>query len=502
MTRNILAMAAPVAVVLLAAIVVGCSGGGGRPGGATTFEVAQVFPANKVDQVGLRSDVRIVFSRPVDADTVSPESVRVVAEDGGAIFGSRTVSKLTPTTVSFRPNLDFEPSTLHTVIVTTDVKDADGHALSRGHTSEFMTIAPPPPMPGPELVDDLGNGLAGGRWFHRATLLPNNRILIAGGYGANSTMQTLVEVFDPEIEDSSVQPVALQQARAAHVQIRLFDGRVLLAGGETNDNPFTPIAAAEVWSHVTHTSAAVAPMQFARSFAEAVLLPDGRVLVVGGQSLDGGNFIFRDDAEVYDPNSNTWTLVAGVMDRGRSGHGVWNVPGGDVLVMGGTSAAPSAQLLDTTTGMFEPAGSFPASAHIFGSFTTLSGGRPLYMGGSGTKAFTVFDSQFGFLAGLNSMLAERAFATLHNIPGGRAVLVGGTDFSAFPALLHDTIDLFVQEDLTGRVFRVPDLRLPRPTSHHASVMDNRADLWLFGGLPTDGNAAGLRQVTAIRFSQE
>ena len=37
---------------------------------------------------------------------------------------------------------------------------------------------------------------SGGRWFHRATLMSDNRILVAGGYGAASTLQTLVEVFD------------------------------------------------------------------------------------------------------------------------------------------------------------------------------------------------------------------------------------------------------------------------------------------------------------------
>ena len=80
--------------------------------------------------------------------------------------------------------------------------------------------------------------------------------------------------------------------------------------------------------------------------------------------------------------------------------------------------------------------------------------------------------------------------------------MGGTDFSQSPSLIQTTLDVFSPEESTGRVFRVPLVRLPEPTSHHAAVLDTRGDVWLIGGLPTDLALGGLRQVTVIRMSQE
>ena len=71
-----------------------------------------------------------------------------------------------------------------------------------------------------------------------------------------------------------------------------------------------------------------------------------------------------------------------------------------------------------------------------------------------------------------------------------------------PALLHTTLDLFAPEDLTGRMYRVPSLILPKPTSHHTATLDSRGDLWIVGGLPLDSSLGALRQVTVIRLSQE
>jgi len=489
-------------VALVATIAVACGGGGSPAPTATVFEVTQVAPADQDADVGLNEDIRIVFSRPVDADSVTATSVQVVTVDGKVVHGTRKVSLLTPTTVSFEPNIDFDAATVHRIIVSMDVRDDSGQSLVRSHESRFTTQDPPPPMPSPALIDDLGNLLSGGRWFHGATLLQSGSILVAGGYVGTSTTQGLVEVIDPATGQSTIQPGGLAQPRARHSQILLDDGRVLLVGGETDDVVFQPLLTAEVWDPQTGTSSAVSPMQFARSAATATKLPDGRVLVIGGMSLDGAAFIFRDDAEIYDPVANRWTLLDGNMGRGRAGHGAWNLSNGDLLVMGGTSAEPSADRLDGITGLFDPTTTLPARAHIFGSFATLADGRPIYLGGFGTQAITIFDETFGFLAPLNSMLSERAFSTAHTLADGRVLLIGGTDFGAIPALLHTTIDLFAPEDLTGRIWRVPNFRLPVPTSHHASVLANNGDLWIMGGLPTLATASGLRRVTVIRLSQE
>jgi hypothetical protein len=488
--------------VFLAIFPMACGGGGGTPESTRLFEITQISPTAGADHVPLRSGIVLVFSEPVDEESLSHDSVKVISESGREILGDREVGRLTPTLVTFTPREDFVAEAVHTIRVTTGVLDTAGRPLPADIESTFTAEPAPPDMPTQAIVDDLRSVLRGGRWFHRTTLLPDNRFLVAGGYRATGTVQSLVEVLDPFTGLASIQTASLIQARAAHVQVLLDDGTVLIAGGESTDAPFTPLVSAERWDYRIGSSTAAAPMNFARSFAEAIKLTDGRVLVSGGQSLDAGQFVFRSDAEIYDPDTNSWTLLGGFATRGLSGHGAWELSDGRVLLLGGSSTSANADLLDIASGLFTPTPSFPPTAHLFGATARLADGRPIYVGGVGTKSTTLFDEQFGFLATPNSMLTERAFSTASALPDGRVLIVGGTDFSNTPALLHTTMDMFAPEDLTGRIFRVPRVTLPKPTSHHTANLDSRGDLWIVGGLPIESSLGALRQVTVIRLSQE
>ncbi|MHC4450424.1 MAG: Ig-like domain-containing protein [Planctomycetota bacterium] len=497
MPRHILCLA-----VLIVALAVACGGGStARTPTPASFEITDVIPASGTDNVPMFTGITVVFSGPVDEATLDRDTFSVIADNGKEIFGVREVGRLTPNLVTFTPWEGFVSGAEHTIRISTGVRTTTGLALQAPVESVFTAEEELPDLPQQFLIADLRDTLRGGRWFHRATLLPDNRIAVIGGYGSTGAVQTRVEVLDPSTEQSTIQAAALLNARAAHVQVLLDNGLLLIAGGEASDFPFNPHQSAELWDFQTATSTAAAPMNFRRSFAEALKLADGRVLVTGGQSLDGtGQFIFRDDAEIYDPVSDSWTLIPGPASRGRSGHGNWLLSDGRILLLGGTSSAPSADILDLTTGVFTPPASFAPVPHIFGAYATLLNGRAMYAGGSGSKSITLYDEQFGFLTALNEMVNERAFGTATTMPNGRVVLAGGTDFSRSPALLQTTIDLFVPEQGSGRVYRVPNFRLPTPTTHHAAVLDAIGDLWLIGGLPTDAALPGRRQVTRIRFS--
>ena len=69
-----------------------------------------------------------------------------------------------------------------------------------------------------------------------------------------------------------------------------------------------------------------------RAYATATLLPDGRVLVVGG--LKGGPYSNSDTAELYDFATNSWR-PAGTLTSPRAHHTATLLPDGDVLVVGG-----------------------------------------------------------------------------------------------------------------------------------------------------------------------
>src|SRR4029450_2617875 len=65
----------------------------------------------------------------------------------------------------------------------------------------------------------------------------------------------------------------------------------------------------------------------------ATLLPDGKVLIVGGNDGNGGEFVLR-SAELYDPKNERWS-VTGSLNTPRQGHTATLLKTGKVLVVGG-----------------------------------------------------------------------------------------------------------------------------------------------------------------------
>ena len=85
-----------------------------------------------------------------------------------------------------------------------------------------------------------------------------------------------------------------------------------------------------------------APMAFGRSQHNLVILPDGKVLVVGGAaevSLVSTHPVLP--AEIWDPDTETWTQVA-PMARPRMYHSIAILlPDGRVLAAGGGRLGPN-----------------------------------------------------------------------------------------------------------------------------------------------------------------
>jgi hypothetical protein len=92
--------------------------------------------------------------------------------------------------------------------------------------------------------------------------------------------------------------------RTYHNLTVLPDGNVLVTGGEGTTNAFdqsTAALAAEMWSPTTETFSTMASMVTPRVYhSTALLLPDGRVLV-GGSGEYGTGSIDQRNAEIYSP---------------------------------------------------------------------------------------------------------------------------------------------------------------------------------------------------------
>ena len=141
-----------------------------------------------------------------------------------------------------------------------------------------------------------------------ATLLPNGKVLIAGGItlGAGVTSKPLVtaELFDPATGTFIAATGNMITGLALQTSTLLPDGTVLLAGGWLNGGPANEdLAGAELYDPLAGTFRATGGMATGRCSHTATLLNDGSVLIAGGYENYSSECIpgLLDSAELYHP---------------------------------------------------------------------------------------------------------------------------------------------------------------------------------------------------------
>jgi Galactose oxidase, central domain/Kelch motif len=184
----------------------------------------------------------------------------------------------------------------------------------------------------------------------------------------------------------------LNVARDSHTATLLPNGKVLVVGGRANDI----LDSAELYDPAAGTWSVVGHMSVPRVGHAAALLSDGRVLVVGGDTSNAPpNFGRTATAELYDYRTGTWSTT-GNMTAIRSGHTATLLQNGKVLVAGGfySDTIRTAELYDPATGTWSNTGSLNV-ARYWHTATLLLDGRVLVAGGSddGDLASTLSDAE-------------------------------------------------------------------------------------------------------------
>lgn len=214
-------------------------------------------------------------------------------------------------------------------------------------------------------------------------------------------------------------------ARSDHTATLLPNGKLLVAGGANNSGrpnaTGKPLATAKLYDPATGRWAATGSMATPREFCPATLLANGKVLVAGG--YDG--LLGTATAELYDPASGTWSGT-GSMGTVRQNHTATLLPDGKVLVAGGNPGGATAELYDPTTGTWSPTGNM-ARVHAAGAAALLPDGRVLVVAGTGAAVAELYDPATGTWSDAGTMTTPRFFLTATLLANGKVLAVGGSD---------------------------------------------------------------------------
>ena len=166
----------------------------------------------------------------------------------------------------------------------------------------------------------------------------------------------------------------------------LRSGKVLIAGGAVTDDVIqTGVASAELYDPATDKFTPTGSMTGVRYAATAILLQDGRVLIVGGYGcvMNACDPSTYSSAELYDPTVGKFTRVG--LPKGFIVASATGLLDGDVLLIGGGDGkvAETAKLFNPATGRFVRTGDSLVDMS-FGKDTTtlLPDGRVLMTGES------------------------------------------------------------------------------------------------------------------------
>ena len=287
-------------------------------------------------------------------------------------------------------------------------------------------------VPEPNTVWNSAKVLFTGRHEHTSTLLSDGRVLVVGGLqerNPDSPGLASAEIFDP-ISRKWSNTGSLNVGRCFHRATLLKNGQVLVTGGRDRKMGIG-LASVEIYDPKSGTWDFVSPMSVLRFSHSATLLPDGRVLIAGGR-FSSNNPDVHATAELYDPRTKSW-VPTGSMLEPREAHSATLIPNGKVLIVGGyyTNSLSTSEVYDFASGTWYK-NADPLFCHgVAHTATRLYDGRVLVVGGACISGILseaeIFDPVTSNWKATSPLPAAREVHTATLLPDGTVLIVGGDD---------------------------------------------------------------------------
>ncbi|HEX2029268.1 MAG TPA: kelch repeat-containing protein [Nitriliruptorales bacterium] len=292
---------------------------------------------------------------------------------------------------------------------------------------------------------------------HRAVALEDGRLLVAGGFDGSDLLAS-AEVYDPAAGTwSPTGPMA--EPRLGHTMTVLADGAVLVTGGtgETGaagqgSQSIQPSASAELYEPDTGIWESVGEMLVPRFEHTATPLPDGRVLIAGGQGRQRDEVAPVADVELYDPNTRTFSRTAPMLNA-RTDHAAAALDDGRVLVVGGDAgdaAIATAELFEPARGSWSEVAPMrqPRRGHsvtLLEDGTVLAAAGEFFVRGSRTSLASAerYDPAEDVWANAGEMGCPRSEHGAARLADGTVLLAAGdAAFPGNPPIAQSCVDVY------------------------------------------------------------
>jgi Invasin, domain 3/Galactose oxidase, central domain len=315
------------------------------------------------------------------ATASSPAGPETVTGTSGALTCSFEMATVDPVPASV--GMSFAPSAIasdgsSTTVAHIGVANAEGQGL----IDQPVVVTDDHGLPvGPVTGDNLGD--------YTATIGPTSAagvVHVTASDGAVAGAAPLT-VAAPTLAWHSAG--AMGTARTHHTATLLPDGDVLVVGGDRapvdnvtgTQNGSLALASAELYHPASNTWSSAGSLTTARANQTATLLNNGKVLVAGGYGVSGA----LASTELYDPATNTWA-PGPRMVQGRWGQTATLLADGRVFVYGGANTNSATGDIGTTE-IYDPVAdtwtaAAPFESVIFQSATLMTNGEVYIAGGN------------------------------------------------------------------------------------------------------------------------